>query len=55
MEAVLMAKKLCKLASDDKLAEIAERARNGDFICTKCGRTASKKKYLCKAVPVEEL
>ncbi len=50
-----MAKKLCKLAKNDRLDKIAERARSGDYICSKCGRTASKKKYLCKAVAVEDL
>lgn len=51
----LMAKKLCKLAKKDDLAKIAQRAREGTFICSKCGRTASEKKYLCNAVAVEEL
>lgn len=50
-----MAKKLCKLADKDKLAKIAELARKGDYICAKCGRTASDSKNLCKSVSVDEL
>jgi hypothetical protein len=50
-----MAKKLCKLAKKDKLEKIAEAAREGTYICKKCGRTASDKKYLCKSVAVEDL
>ncbi|NLO07283.1 MAG: hypothetical protein GX131_15755 [candidate division WS1 bacterium] len=50
-----MAKKLCKLAKKLELKEIAAAARSGDFICSKCGRTASDKKSLCRPVGVEEL
>lgn len=50
-----MAKKLCKLAKRDDLKAIAESAREGKYICRKCGRTASDRAYLCKAVAVEEL
>lgn len=50
-----MAKKLCKLAKKGELKEIAEAARDGKYICKKCGRTASDKKSLCSAVAVDEL
>lgn len=50
-----MAKKLCKLAKKDDLKAIAEAAREGLYICKKCGRTASDEKYLCESVAVEEL
>ncbi len=51
----MMAKKLCKLAKKDRLKKIAEAAREGNYICKKCGRTAAEKKRLCKAIAVEEL
>ncbi|MGI5819677.1 MAG: hypothetical protein ACOX9R_16460 [Armatimonadota bacterium] len=50
-----MAKKLCTLAKKDNLKKIAEAAREGKFICAKCGRTASDRKYLCSAVSVDDL
>jgi len=50
-----MAKKLCKLAKKGELKEIAEAAREGKYICKKCGRTASDKKRLCSAVAVNDL
>ena len=50
-----MAKKLCKLAKKDKLKQIAEAAAEGNYICKKCGRTATEKKSLCNAVAAKEL
>lgn len=46
-------KPLCKLVKKDVLKDdykkYLEIVKNPKYICTKCGRVASKKKFLCKA------
>jgi len=45
------AKKLCKWKSEDitqKLGKFSDIVRNPQFVCTKCGRVADKKKWLHK-------
>lgn len=45
------AKILCKWKSEDitkKLAKYSDIVRNPQFVCTKCGRVADKKKWLHK-------
>lgn len=46
-----MAKNLCKWgkkAIKKKFDEYTEIVRDPRFVCMKCGRVASKKKWLCK-------
>jgi hypothetical protein len=44
--------KLCKLTKKEfintNLKEYSELVKNPKFVCTKCGRVAGEKKYLCK-------
>ncbi len=46
--------KLCKLAKKEfintNLKEYSELVKIPKFVCTKCGRAAGEKKYLCKPV-----
>ena len=46
--------KLCKLAKKEfmnkNLKEYLELVKSPQFVCTKCGRVAEGKKYLCKPV-----
>ena len=45
------AKKLCNWKSQDitkKLDKFSDIVRNPQFVCTKCGRVADKKKWLHK-------
>ena len=48
-----MNKALCKLGKkgiEQNLEEIVRIVSKPSFLCIKCGRSASSKKYLCKAV-----
>ncbi len=45
------AKMLCKWKQEDitkKLGKFSDIVRNPQFVCTKCGRVADKKKWLHK-------
>jgi len=47
------AKMLCKWKQEDiakKLDKFSDIVRNPQFVCTKCGRVADKKKWLHKPV-----
>ena len=43
-------KKLCKLAGKGDIDALAALAKDGKFICGKCGRVSSRKKTICKPV-----
>ncbi len=46
-------KRLCKWKKNDidkKFDEFSDIVRNPEFVCTKCGRVADKKKWLHKPV-----
>ena len=46
-----MSKTLCKWgrkAIEDNFEKMTKIVSNSTYICKKCGRTASGKKYLCK-------
>ena len=47
-----MNKTLCKWGKkkiEENFKEVTDIVTNSKYICKKCGRTASDKKYLCKA------
>lgn len=44
---------LCQWDKDDyerKLDKLMKIVENPQFVCSKCGRAANRKKYLCKPV-----
>ena len=48
-----MKKTICKLSKSDlrdKLQELATIVSSPQYLCTKCGRAANKKRNLCKSV-----
>ncbi|MBI9072026.1 MAG: hypothetical protein JEY94_10525 [Melioribacteraceae bacterium] len=48
-------KVLCKWDDsgyEKKLDKLISIVKDSKFVCTKCGRTANDKKYLCKAVKI---
>ncbi|NQZ56595.1 MAG: hypothetical protein HRT88_03885 [Lentisphaeraceae bacterium] len=48
-----MNKALCKLGKkgiEENFKEISRIVANPNYLCRKCGRSASSKKYLCKGV-----
>lgn len=45
---------LCVLASDQKIEEIKELAKNPKFICFNCGRVADSEHNLCNPMPIAE-
>ena len=52
------AKKLCDWKSKDitkKLDKFSDIVRNPQFVCTKCGRVADKKKWLHKPAALKQV
>jgi len=39
---------MCKIGKSGDLERIKKRVRGAKFICTKCGRAARDREYLCK-------
>lgn len=48
-----VAKRLCKLAKQEKFDEIGALARTAHFICHQCGRTAENSENLCRPRKIE--
>ena len=49
-------KELCKWKQNDiikNLAKFSDIVRNPEFVCTKCGRVADKKKWLHKPIALK--
>jgi transcription initiation factor TFIIIB Brf1 subunit/transcription initiation factor TFIIB len=50
-------KKMCKWKKDDiekDFKEYCKLIRKPEYVCMKCGRVASDKKFLCKPAPIED-
>lgn len=49
-----MANKLCKLSKNKIDKDYLEKCNEPKVICTKCGRTANKKSFVCKPMRIDE-
>ena len=52
-----MSKKLCSLVKKDLIKDdlkaFKKLVKDGHFLCKKCGRVATKEKFLCKPVELD--
>jgi hypothetical protein len=52
-----MSKTLCEYSAkqiQDKLEKLSEIVAVSNYICKKCARSASEKKYLCKGIQLHK-
>ena len=45
---------MCKVGKSGDLERIKRRVRDAKFICTKCGRAARDRAYLCKPAEIQD-